>query len=385
MKLFSENKFKELAKIRDKLCMTIYIPTSRAGKRVLEGEGKIRLRNQLKKVEKMLDQKGLDNKEREQFMEPVVALLDDHVLWHHLSDCLVIFRTSKMMTFHTLPIETEEMTYMSDRLYLTPLIPLINGVCRFFILSLNQNNVKFFEGTRYSIADVYIEDIMPQRLAETERFTEKERSLQHHSSGGTVYHGQGKNKDYKEIELENFLREVDKGMMKMLHDEDAPLVIAATPNVASSFMKICSYPHVHKRFITGNHEGVNRTVLHEKALRVLQPVLDTGKLSILRNYKKLQTKGKTTAGVWNSLPKALDGRVEALLINKTSKDIFGYYEEKTHSVSPASKSKVSDPSDAENLSHMAIINTINNGGKVYMVDDRQMPVNHTRMCAILRY
>jgi hypothetical protein len=44
----------------------------------------------------------------------------------------------------------------SDRFHLKPLLPLLTGDGRFYILALSQNQVRLLQGTRYSVRGLYL-------------------------------------------------------------------------------------------------------------------------------------------------------------------------------------------------------------------------------------
>jgi len=45
---------------------------------------------------------------------------------------------------------------VSDRFHLKPLLPLLTGDGRFYILALSQNQVRLLQGTRYSVRGLYL-------------------------------------------------------------------------------------------------------------------------------------------------------------------------------------------------------------------------------------
>jgi hypothetical protein len=74
--------------------------------------------------------------------------------------------------------------FMPTHLHIKPLLPLLSGDGRFYILALSQKEVRLLEGSRYGIDAVELEKV-PRGLAAALKFDVRERQLQFHA--GMVY------------------------------------------------------------------------------------------------------------------------------------------------------------------------------------------------------
>lgn len=63
-----------------------------------------------------------------------------------------------------------------------PLLPLLSGDGRFYILALSQNELRLLQATRYSVSEVDLEGV-PESLSTALRYDVPEESLQWHTSG----------------------------------------------------------------------------------------------------------------------------------------------------------------------------------------------------------
>ena len=61
-----------------------------------------------------------------------------------------------------------------DRFHLKPLLPLLTGDGRFYVLAVSQNAVRLLQGTRHSIHEIRPE-LMPKSFADATHFWGKER------------------------------------------------------------------------------------------------------------------------------------------------------------------------------------------------------------------
>ena len=91
MAMITKQEVLKLADKQNSNCVSIYIPTHRAGQETLEGQDKIKLKTQLKHAKAKLEKQGLSDKEIEDLVQPVTDLINDDEFWRHQSDGLAIF------------------------------------------------------------------------------------------------------------------------------------------------------------------------------------------------------------------------------------------------------------------------------------------------------
>jgi hypothetical protein len=72
--LISNDEFRELACVHDSNCVSIYIPTERAGHKADQKHARIRLKNCLKEIRSKLEMIGLTRDEINNYLEPVESL-----------------------------------------------------------------------------------------------------------------------------------------------------------------------------------------------------------------------------------------------------------------------------------------------------------------------
>src|SRR5690606_25963457 len=164
MPLLTKEKFESLAKFKNSPCISIYMPTHRAGKDVLEEKDKIQLKSQWKKIYEQLKEKKISTDKIDELGKPVEQLLEDKNFWRHQSDGLAIFIGHNFFEKFSVPVNFEPMAHISDIFYLKPLVPLFTGDGRFYILSLQMDRVQLFEATKYDINELNIEEMVPSRL-----------------------------------------------------------------------------------------------------------------------------------------------------------------------------------------------------------------------------
>lgn len=380
----SKKDFKKLAEVHDQHCVSIYIPTSRAGEEVDKNHGRISLKNNVKKIQKILTDYGLTEREIDNYLAPVKNLIDDHNFWRDQSDCLVIFLRNQMMKYYKTPIDFEEFTYVSDHFYLKPLISLFNGDGKFFLLNLSLKGVKFYEGTRHTITRVFIDDLVPEKLEEVVGYDYQNKTLQFRSGqggeAGAMFHGQGSGKDDKHQELEKFLRAIDKGLMKLIQDDDAPLILACVDHYMPVYSKITSYSNLFNKNISGNHEHSSPINLHELAWALVEDDFQQKRRELADSIKALSQSERTSYEMNDIVPAAIDGRISVLFLQKF-KDRYGLYDTVNRSLIIDENLKTSHAS----LFNLAAVKTWLNNGQVFITKPDEMPFEGTIINALFRY
>jgi len=379
--LLSKKELHKLATIHDQHCVSIYIPTSRSG---AEQKGKIILKNNLKEVKSNLQNYGLSETEIEDYLEPAEKLVNDYLFWKNQSDCLVIFLKDQYCKTYTLPIDFDEFNYISDHFYLKPVFNLFQENRKFFILKLSLNEVKIFECTRYAITEIAIEDLVPEKLEDAVGYDLENRSLQFRTGQGgetgAIYHGQGAGKDDKEVEIEKFFRAVDKGILNLMKNENAPLLLACVDHYHPNYTKITGYSNLFNKNISGNPENIDTILLHEKACLLLDDFFQEDKNKYLETFMNLSIGEKTTIDLNDIIPASIDGRVEVLFVSK-NEERYGQFDNVNRTLIVDEELKTGEAS----LFNMAAINTWLNGGKVYLLEPDEMPVKGSKINALLRY
>ncbi len=384
--MINRKDIERLAESHGHICISIFIPTHRAGEAVRKDADVILLKNQWKEVLEKLKDHELSPPEIEQIAQPVQQLIEDQEFWSHQSDGLALFITPDGMEHYTLPLAFEPFNFVSHEFYLKPLMPLFVGDGRFFVLKLALNEVEFFEGARYSITPVIIEDIVPQRLEETVGYDYEQKSLQFRTQqsglgqGQGTFHGHGEGKDERKNEIQRFLRDVNKGLMTMLHDENPPMVVASQEYLFPMYKEVNDYKNLVDDPITKNLSELTPVFLHELAWEKVAPIFDQERQDKIDLFRQVHGTGKTAVDTSEVLYAALAGKIDTLFLENRT-DIWGIYDPAENSVELSDRHHASNTS----LMNMAAVKTLLQGGKVYLMEKEQMPDDTAKMNALFRY
>lgn len=363
--------------------LTILGPTHRYGHQVIQGQDSLNLKTNLKEARHRLKLKGWEEQRINKFLKPAQELIHDPSFWPYLSDGLAIFLSEQNNFILKLPVHFDNMVYLSNEFYIKPLLPLIGTPNRLFILCLSQNQVAFYEASAHSITAVKIDDLVPMSLEEA-LVDKTEKVLQAHGSASghaMQFHGHGSRNDLRELQLEKYLRAIDTGLMKMLHDERPPLLFAGVDELFSKYQEINSYPALWETHISGNPFPIDVMTLHEKAWKEIKPHVEAEKNTFTRKYYAHVHKDITSSNIGSILQAAEAGRV-ACLFTRDDKNLWGEYDStkgniKIHPMrSPESKC----------LLNMSTIKVLKQKGTAFNLPAGSMPSQvKSPIAAIFRY
>lgn len=384
MPILTKEEFQDLAKFDSNPCISIFIPTERAGKEVLNEKDRIHLKSQWKKAYEKLKDMGLSQDKIDKIGKPVVDLIEDNNFWRHQSDGLAIFAADGYFKHYTLPVYFEAFTYVSDHFYLKPLVPMFSGNGRFYLLALQMDRVQLYEGNQYSVGEVYVEDLTPSQLEDRVGYDYEEKTLQHATqntrTGTTEVHGHGAAERDRKNEYLRFFQAVDKGVFRVIREEKVPLVVACQDYLFPIYQEANSYPNLYPKCVPGNPQDYeNMLDLHSAALEVLKPYFDKEKDEKVKAFQEMNP-SRTSSMVSEILPAIYQGKVDTLFL-QNREDIWGKYNE------PMASVEVEDGPNSGNVSlmNLAAIKVIEQGGQVYLIDDQFMPDKSSKMNAVFRY
>jgi len=384
MALITKKDIEKLDGIHSETCISIFIPTHRSGKEARSGEDSLKLKNQLKEVKEKLAIEEMVPKEIDALVAPIQELIDDGEFWRHQSDGLAIFRSDNFFKTYTLPVNFLKFNYVANGFYLKPLLPMFNGDGTFYVLALELENIKLYEQTRDSITEVSIEDVIPARMEDRVGYDYEPKGLQYKSQadaeGRAMYHGHEEADNDRKNEIARYFREVDKGLMTVLRDKSAPMLIASQEFLFSIYKEENSYKNLLDDLIICNLSETNKSLLHELAWEKMEQYFDVERKEKISLFKQHDGTGRTSSEIKEVFTAAWEGKIDTLFVEKSA-DIWGVYDPQKRHVRIDGES---GPSNVSLLNKMAV-KTFLSGGKVYLSEKDEMPNTYSKVNALYRY
>jgi hypothetical protein len=385
MSIINEKDLEKLMNIQDRTCVSIFIPTQRGGKDVLEGKNKTHLKSLWKDVRNQLNEKGLDENIISEIGKPIETLINDKSFWRNQSDGLAIFSAKGFFEKYMLPVNFEAHTYISEEFYIKPMVPMFNQDSRFYLLALQLEDVVLYEATKYSIGKVDIDDLTPSRLEERVGFDYKQKHLDFRTQGAggekAIFHGHGSGgEEERKEEILKYFRAIDKGLDTILNKEKVPLVIATQDYLFPIYKDINTYNYLFEDVVPGNPSETDMFGLHEKALQTLEPYLQKTMRNKMKKFEELNNTENTGTSVTDILPAIQQGKVETLFLENRS-EIWGNYNKDNMNVTIDDAHKTGNYS----LMNWAAKEVLRQGGEVFLIPKAQMPEKQSKMNALYRF
>ena len=383
--MITKREFTELSKVHSAFCISIYIPTHRAGEETLKGKDLIVLKNQLKSVKNELQLQGMSETEINDFLKPADDLLEDHELRKNMSDGLAIFISKDLFRKYTLPLNFEEFSYVSNEFYLKPLIPAFNDDGLFYLLTLKADEVKFYEGSRDSITEIRIDDLVPSRKEDRVGYDHEQKSLQFRTQQGGkgegIFHGHSDNDSESKKELFRYFRSIDKGLLTMLHDsQKPPLVLCCLDYYYPMYKEVNTYQNLFPEHVSGNPSDMDDLLLHERAWELVKPYFSQSRKIKSDLFLQGYSSGKSSSDLKEIIQASMTGKVDTLFLENRS-DIFGTYNTSTEDLRVDSEHKIPNIS----LMNLLAVKVFDQGGSVYLMEKENMPDDSSKINALFRY
>ena len=382
MNALSQDELKTLMGKHQGLCVSIFMPTFRTG--VESQQNQIRFRNLLRSAEEKLLTAGLRSQEVKEILEPAQALPGNVLFWRRQSDGLALFLCADLFRYFCLPEAFQELIVVADRFHISPLLPVLSGDKRFYILALSQKEVRLLEGTGQNVREIELEAV-PKSLEEALQHDELEKQVRFRTgsvSGGTgmaMVSGHGGVADDAKDNLLKYFRMIDRALHDLLKDERTPLVLAGVEYLFPIYREANSFPHLIEEGIAGNPKGASSESLYRMALKIVGPFFQKAENDAIAQYRQSSGTGLTSADIREIVRDASHGRVGMLFIAVGSR-IWGTFKKESRTVELHQKPEADD----EDLLEIAAIQTYLNGGSVFILPPEKMP-EPKDLVAVFRY
>ena len=359
----------ETLHVRRDPCVSIYLPVEKAGQDTRQGT--IRLRKLGKASHEALRERGLRTPQAAQLLAPVQALLDAALFWEHQEQGLALFASLDGLKIHQLTATCAESVTISNRFMVLPLLAESEQDPVYYLLTLSLDGTRLHLGTRTSLTECELAE--PRYVKAVRDTYTLEKQLQHHGSSGgsgTVYHGSESAHDKEKLMVEEFLRQLAANLAGGLTLPEAPLVVACVDYLFPLFRSLCKDCRLQDAHISGSPDTLKKDTLMEKAWQIARPFFEQGKHQAIRSFSHLAGTDKTSSGIGNLLPMALQGRIEALLLRR--QPVWGRWDTGSGAVLEILEEQAQF-GDPDLLSEAALL-VLDHGGSVYLLHDEEMPV-----------
>jgi hypothetical protein len=369
MDLFTRADLRTLLAGHEPPCVSLFMPDHRGGAEA----DPIRFRNLLGRAEERLVAQGARGATARELLAPLDPLREDASFWRNQCDGLAIFLARDYRRVYRLPWAFAEELEVGGRFHAAPLLPLLQGDGRFFVLALSQNGVRLYQGTRFTVSPVDLKGV-PRNLAEALRTHDRDEVLTFHTrptsggSWGAIFEGHGVGIDDAKDDLGRYFRQIDRGLHEVLREERAPLVLAAVDYFLPLYRAANTYPHLLPQVVEGNPDRLGDKELHDRAWAVVGPHFQEALRRAVAVYHQAAGTGRATCDAERIIPAAYRGEVETVFV-ALGTHLWGNLDPATNAVALHASPQLGD----EDLLNFTAIHTLRHGHTVYALRPEEMP------------
>jgi hypothetical protein len=371
MDLFTRDDLKTLLEERPSPRVSLYLRTHRGGAE----EDPVRWRKHLAEAEERLARTGWRAADVKELLAPARRLLEDSMFWKNQSDGLAAFLAPSFLRLFRVPLAFQDEVVVSTQFSIIPLLPLLSGNGRFFVLALSQNAVRLLQGTRYGVSEVDLKGV-PRNLAEALLTHEAKQPFSFYGrragegpgSWGGIFHGHGVGIDDTKEELLHYFQKIDRGLHPLLREEKAPLVLAAVDYLRPIYRQANTYAHLLEGGIKGNPGRLSSKELHDQAWPLIKALFEEAQQRAASQYRQLAGTGHASADLEVVVAAAYEGRVETLFV-ALDRQVWGVFDPSTGRVEQHEQTLSGDV----DLLDLAAAHTLAHGRTVYAVEPEQLP------------
>src|SRR6185312_7992339 len=304
-----------LSQRRDGPCISIFMPTERAGVETLQGP--IRFKNRLREAEQQLGEYGEAGTSRK-LLRPLRELVDDYQFWQHQSDGLAVYLAPSLLRLFRIPISLQDLVVVANRFHIKPVLSMVTEEEHFFVLALSQKQVRLLRCTRFTQDEVELPAEIPAALTEVSPDT-PEAQLHAYSAGvgaqgGPIFHGNPAGAEESKTRLLVRFQRLDRSLREVLGAERAPLVLASVGYLLPIFREASTYVNLCSEGVSGNPDEIRNEDLREMAWRVAEPEVTARRTRAIDGFRAALPAERASGDLEQVVIASADGRVDSLLV-----------------------------------------------------------------------
>ena len=318
-------------------------------------------------------------------LAPAYELVRNGDFWREQTAQGLVFFLAKGYFKHiALPSPPKPQTVVNSSFVISPLLPYFYNSEHYYLLVMSKKQSKLFRGDRFGLTFIPLDE-MPNGVEDVVHLEEKDdenlfRSGSSGGGGGAVYHGTGSSRPDDKENIAMYLAEVDSTIRKeVLRDSTAPLLLAGVGYLIPIFKKVTKYNHVWDQAITGNVEYEDDAKLFSAASEIMREYFDDAKKKALSDFGNKSATDLTAHIIDDIIRAAYYKRIDTLFVSNNAR-LWGTFDDINDKLVVHATETPTD----HDLVDRTILKTVLAGGKVFMLDENEMPMRRM-MVATMRY
>ena len=336
-------------------------------------EIKPRLKKATLGVQRKLSDLGVDTGFTRHLLEPIhniaVAAGNDDI-W---ANALILFRSPEVFRYYWLHGGSNEFLAVADQFHIRPLLSVIARPQKIYLLCLSRRNTQLFLCTLHAAQEVALPPGFPRSLDDWIHARQPDHVLDNRSTAGPsvgsmkgVMFGTNTDREREGEYIAHFLKEIDKGIHRILRSGTAPLVLAGVEYEVAAYRRLNTYPQLLDQAIHVSPDGLSHRALHERALKIAMNSRSALLEKAMADFQRWRDTLRISSDLRETAKAAAERRVADLLVSEFVND----------------KLTQDDPKD--DILNAVALQTVRYGGRAFAVSPTEMPLQ-AEVAAVLRY
>lgn len=382
---FNREELTALAENAAAPCVSLYMSTGRTVSDALQHHA--RFRKLVEEAEKELTERGARREETASIMKPIRGLLEDEAFWLPKLSGVAVFAAPGMFRAYRELISFKDQALAGHRFYLLPLLPLVSGPDRFFVLAINMRESRLIEASPNATREIELRGL-PADFEATLTKVVKERHVGFRTNVGRVpagpgrraasFYGHGGGDEAKRVHLLDYLARIDRAVMSVLRGDRSPLILAAVEYVASLYREVNTHGCLLPDTIEGNPQRIAAGALQKRARPIAEEFWSEERRRAADRYHALAGKLLTSCDVREIVPAAYAGKIETLFVSQGVAK-WGKFDATSATVELHEQLQ---PGDEDLVDHAAT-ETLRHRGRLLFMKPAEMPTS-TALAAIFK-
>ena len=340
----------------------------------------VQIKHAIRGLEKKLAEQEADPKTVAQLLKPIHDLAVETTTDGAWAHALILFRSPTLFRYYWLRGKFKDVQAVGDRFQVLPLIRTLAHETRFHVLALSQSDVRLLHGTQHRLQLAAIPGL-PNNFEAWLNNRQPDHVRENWSTGGPsngamrgVISGTSTEREAKDENLHHFFQEIDKRVIQHLRGETGPLVLAGVDYELAMYRRVNSFHPTLDKVVSGSPDGVPEHALHDRAMEVVTGTFSDALQRDLWSLQEFLGTARASTEPRTVVQAAFQGRVSELLVADNA-EYWGAWNKEKQEV---------ESGGGDELLNAAAVETILHRGKVFVVDQEEMPVK-APAAAVFRY
>gem|GEM_PF-25750 len=373
MQTIDLNLLKELTAIKEEPCISLYMKTHR--RHPESAKDPITFKKLYRKTLNYIQEHAFTD--HEALLAPLEGLIDDKAFWDNNACGLAIFCSSHGTKILQLPKEVGEISCVAYSFCVKPLFNFYNENQSYYLLALGLDNVKLYQGNKYQLEEINIEEKIPRNMKEALGHELTDNHLHGSAVPGVGLHGYMEKSQEEDIDNDRFFRKVDRAIHENFDiSKERPLLLATLPEHQTQFLRISKNANLIPLPLGVNPHALTKDELLKKVQNSMEQNAEKYKETLLKKYQLAVQEKLSSTELQEVVQDALDGKIDVLFI-ENDKTIAGSIDAENRTIGQR------QPFHTDVINELSCL-VFEQGGHVIVLDSQEMPTD-TGAFTINRY